>query len=164
MQALIVYLVALLISLTLAVCGVLSLFRQKIYRSDDGVTEIDVPIFGKMKSNYPAVAFSFLGVALAAFCIQRWPVVMETTPLRGTVTLQGATPGVTKPVFVFVTGDANYDGNVEVGVPEQYQLYAPRDWKTITIFAMVRGESTFGMDYQPVVDRESPVALTLREQ
>jgi len=50
--------------------GVVSLFVQKIYKVDEKTgekTEIDLPFFGKLKTNYPALAFAFIGAAMATY-------------------------------------------------------------------------------------------------
>lgn len=57
------------ISLLSIIFGFVALLTQKIYRIDsDGkqeAEEIEVPLFGKLKSNYPALIFVFLGFSLA---------------------------------------------------------------------------------------------------
>jgi len=45
-------------------------FKQKVYvdkATDDKITEIDVPIFGKLKTNTPAIALCFVGAVFGYF-------------------------------------------------------------------------------------------------
>lgn len=58
------------LSALIIVIGGLSLILQKVYKveSENGdKTVIEVPLFGKMSTNYPALAFVFVGAALAAY-------------------------------------------------------------------------------------------------
>jgi hypothetical protein len=38
--------------------------------AENAATEVDVPFFGKIKSNYPALALALLGVALAGYAVK----------------------------------------------------------------------------------------------
>jgi hypothetical protein len=54
--------------------GAVSLFVQKVYKVDQDTgekIEIELPLLGKLKTNYPALAFAFLGAGLAAFTFNR---------------------------------------------------------------------------------------------
>ncbi len=65
------FVLLLAVILTGAVIAVLStwaLMKQKVTVNEKGqVTEVEVPIFGKLKTTYPAVVTAFLGVALCAY-------------------------------------------------------------------------------------------------
>jgi len=53
--------------------GGVALFLQKIYRIDSGTEEktvIELPFFGKMSTNFPALAFVFIGAALAGYTLK----------------------------------------------------------------------------------------------
>ncbi len=66
-----------LISLSLAalsiVLGFVALLMQKTYINADTQkpVDIEIPLLGKMKSNYPALVFVFLGFSLAFFVLQK---------------------------------------------------------------------------------------------
>jgi len=60
-------------ALILALGGI-SLFTQKVYKVDTETgqkVEIEIPFFGKLTTNYPALAFAFIGAAMAAFTFDR---------------------------------------------------------------------------------------------
>lgn len=59
------------ISIILIILGFIALIFQKTYIDANTLqpTEIDIPIFGKMKSNYPSLVFVFLGVVVAFYTI-----------------------------------------------------------------------------------------------
>lgn len=54
--------------------GFLALLSQKIYidHRTNKATEIDVPILGKMKANYPALVFVFLGCAVVIYGLSKY--------------------------------------------------------------------------------------------
>jgi hypothetical protein len=56
------------------VLGFLALLSQKIYLDPrtNAPVEIDVPILGKMKANYPALIFVFLGCAMVVLGLTRY--------------------------------------------------------------------------------------------
>jgi hypothetical protein len=60
-------------ALILALGGV-SLFVQKVYKTDQETgekIEIELPLLGKLKTNYPALAFAFIGAGLAVFTFNK---------------------------------------------------------------------------------------------
>jgi hypothetical protein len=60
------------LSTLIVVIGGISLILQKVYKVESATGEttvIEVPFFGKLTTNYPAIAFVFIGAALAAYTI-----------------------------------------------------------------------------------------------
>lgn len=60
-------------ALILALGGV-SLFAQKVRKVDKESGEetiIELPFFGKLRTNYPALAFAFIGAAMAVFTLEK---------------------------------------------------------------------------------------------
>jgi len=60
-------------ALILALGGV-SLFAQKVRKVDKETGEetiIELPFFGKLRTNYPALAFAFIGAAMAVFTLEK---------------------------------------------------------------------------------------------
>lgn len=55
------------------ILGFIALLKQRTYIDADTKqpTEIEVPIFGKLKSNYPALIFVFLGFDASIFAYDR---------------------------------------------------------------------------------------------
>ena len=59
-------LVVLLVAIIATVGGVIALFTQKVVVDSAGhVTEIEIPLLGKFKSNYPSLAAVVIGALLA---------------------------------------------------------------------------------------------------
>ena len=72
-------------ALVLALGGV-SLFVQKVYKVDKDTGEeiqIELPWFGKLRTNYPALAFAFIGVAMAIFTFNRTVEVTDQWVISG---------------------------------------------------------------------------------
>jgi hypothetical protein len=68
------------------ILGFVALLSQKIYldATTKEPTEVEVPFLGKIRSNYPALVFVFLGVALAFYAFQRsYPPKKEMWNLEG---------------------------------------------------------------------------------
>ena len=68
---------ALVIGALSVVLGFIALLASRIYIStptnaatETAATEVDVPFFGKIKSNYPALVLVLLGTALAAYAVK----------------------------------------------------------------------------------------------
>jgi hypothetical protein len=61
------------IALLSIILGFIALLSQKIYLDPmtKQPTEVDIPFLGKLKSNYPALVFAFLGAALAFYAFQK---------------------------------------------------------------------------------------------
>lgn len=63
--------VLLCLSLVSLVLGFIALLMTRVYTRPEGdsktVTEVEVPLMGKMKTNYPALVFVCLGFALAGY-------------------------------------------------------------------------------------------------
>lgn len=62
--------------------GFIALFFQKTYidSKTNQITEIDIPIMGKMKTNYPALIFVFLGGFLAFYAFYKSPQSPQKIP------------------------------------------------------------------------------------
>lgn len=67
-----VYVLAMLGAVVTLVGGMVFLFRQKTVVNENGeVTSIEIPLFGKLKSNYPSIGICFIGAALAVAVMAR---------------------------------------------------------------------------------------------
>lgn len=63
-----------LLSFLLIILGFIALLAQKVYiDSEMNPTEIELPILGKLKTNYPALGFVIFGCALAIFTFNEEP-------------------------------------------------------------------------------------------
>jgi len=54
----------------LALLGFIALLTSKFYVAGKSQVEVQVPFLGKMKGNYPALVFVFLGVGLAVYALK----------------------------------------------------------------------------------------------
>src|SRR5882757_3424246 len=61
------------ISILLIILGFIALLKQKTYIDPETKqpTEVEVPVLGKLKTNYPALVFIFLGFAAAYFAFNK---------------------------------------------------------------------------------------------
>lgn len=92
---------ALFVALCAVVGGLWILFRQKVVVDEKGaVSEVDIPLIGKLKTNYPSLIAIMLGIALAWSVQSRLDLVVEvpTTPLNASIDLGGTPEG--SQVFV----------------------------------------------------------------
>ncbi len=71
-------------ALVLALGGV-SLFVQKVYADQETGTKIEVelPLLGKLRTNYPALAFVFIGAGMATFTFNRTFEVKDQWVISG---------------------------------------------------------------------------------
>jgi hypothetical protein len=62
-----------ILSLFVIILGGISLFIQKVYvdKDDGGKTVVELPFLGRLTTNYPALAFAFVGAAMAIYTFSR---------------------------------------------------------------------------------------------
>lgn len=107
---------ALSLACLMIVLGFIALLFTKIYVADGtGVpSEIDVPIIGKLKTNYPALIFVILGSALAAYAIKsNADSQLDTWVVTGQIQMP---PGSDKQIFQMGTVEA-----VPVSIPPRIE-------------------------------------------
>ena len=83
---------ALGISVLSIVLGFIALLTQKIYIDSrtNTLTEVEIPLFGKMKTNFPALIFVFLGFALIFFVVEKFNIQKEDWLITGSLqTVEG---------------------------------------------------------------------------
>lgn len=93
--------------------GILLIYKEKIYidRETKQVTEVEVPFFGKLKTNVPALALFALG-----FIPLIYPLIgIRTAYLR----VRGSVSSQLRPVFVYAVVEvrALENGNGEFDLP-----------------------------------------------
>ncbi|MBA3006224.1 MAG: hypothetical protein KKB91_11165 [Proteobacteria bacterium] len=62
------------LSTLIVLLGGMSLILQKVYKVDSATgekTTVEIPLFGKLSTNYPAVVFVFIGAALATYTLNK---------------------------------------------------------------------------------------------
>ncbi len=76
------------LSILATVLGFVALLTQRIYMdaSTQKPVEFEIPLLGKMKSNYPALAFVFMGCFLAWYTMQSVLPLYEKPKMLWTVT------------------------------------------------------------------------------
>lgn len=93
----------LFIALVVGIAGTIFLFKQKVvFNEQNEETSIELPFFGKLKTNSPAMAALFISAALAAFVLYNWrqaPGLPELIPITTSVTIE-APEALTQPLLV----------------------------------------------------------------
>ena len=104
-----VFLLAMLGSVITLIGSMVFLFRQKTVVDQDGtVSEIDLPFFGRLKSNYPSILMGFIGAALAAFTLGKVTPTIPTIDLYATVGIAQASNINDLPIFVGVVPQSHF--------------------------------------------------------
>lgn len=142
---------ALLFALVCAVGGIWALLAQQPVVNDKGQTEIELPFFGKMKTNAPALIAVLLGSAIVYAVITRVPFETDKIPLTARLSIEGTSPDAA----VFVGAIPNrYLQSSNVLLPGQenevrFQVDESDDYTVIAYtVASVRPDASF--DYTVV--------------
>jgi hypothetical protein len=101
------------------------LLKQKPVVDQTGnVTEIEIPLFGKLKSNYPSLAALLIAAFLVWFPLHIFPTVTRI-PVSGKVTFQGkpGNGGVTIGIVPGNLAASHDDGNYEIEVLDGEHTY-----------------------------------------
>lgn len=127
--------------------GALFAFKQKVYvdkATDNKVTEIDVPLFGKLKTNTPAIALTFVGAIFGYFAYdlmkKRNP---EEISFQGEISVdKDSNPGV-EVVMVGITSGAwiqpTTPNDSMASIPVTIRV--PNTWPSYTAFAFAMGSA-----------------------
>lgn len=122
-------------------------FSQKTYidsNTGQAMTEIDVPIFGKLKTNTPAIALCFLGVVFGYFAYDlmkgRGP---QLVPFNGEISIdQSSNPdvdivmvGITSGSWIQPTTMNGANASIPV------KIYVPNSWPSYSAFAFATGST-----------------------
>lgn len=101
------------IGLILIVLGFVALLLQKIYIGAEIATptEIELPLLGKMKANYPALIFVFLGFGLTAYSLTKGKPIFSQWLVTGF--MASDIPEINWQDGRLVVIPNNYDLNVE---------------------------------------------------
>ncbi|MFO1104141.1 MAG: hypothetical protein U1E20_14700 [Methylocystis sp.] len=125
------------------VVGGVYLFTQKVYLDTNKgtVTEIDVPLLGKLKTNSPAIGMCFLGLVLGYFGYdligKRGPMLVN---FDGEVTLDDYSIGETPvAIVVGVTSGSLLVTRTIPPSPVKVVIPAPNSWQSYTAYAFALG-------------------------
>ena len=78
------------ISVLAIILGFIALLTQRVYidPTTSKPTEMSIPFFGKVKTNYPALVFTFLGFAMAFVAVDKsFPPPTEKWEIKGSFRL-----------------------------------------------------------------------------
>ena len=103
-----IYMAAMLGSVITLIGSMVFLFKQKTIVHENGRTEIEIPFFGRLKSNYPSVIMGFIGAALAAFTLERMENRSPGIDLSATVGVSAQAATNDLPVFVGVVPQEHF--------------------------------------------------------
>jgi hypothetical protein len=122
-------------------------FKQKVYvdkSTDDKVTEIDVPLFGKLKTNSPAIALAFVGTVFGYFAYdlmkKRNP---EEVPFQGEISVDKDSNSGVEVVMVGITSGSWIQPTTPNGSAESIPvtIKVPNTWPSYTAFAFAMGSA-----------------------
>jgi hypothetical protein len=109
--SLILALVVLLVALVATAGGIAALIMQKVVVNEAGqVTEIEIPVLGKFRTNYPSIAAVAIGTILAYGVLHTMGMRPETIPITAKILLDHPSHQLTSDVFVGV-------------IPQRYQVW-----------------------------------------
>ncbi|CDZ73445.1 Hypothetical protein NGAL_HAMBI2610_50770 [Neorhizobium galegae bv. orientalis] len=123
--------------------GILVISRIK-YNPGAG-TEIDIPLLGKIKTDYPAIAVIFLGAVFAYFSYQlSAPSKVELVNFEGKINIDRTALNEISAVVVGVTTSPwtqtgtpdRLNGTMEITIP------VPANWGNYTAYAFAHGLGT----------------------
>lgn len=78
----------LFVGLVICVGSLYALISQKVIVNQEGqVTDIDIPFFGKMKTNVPSLVGIFIGAGLSFAVLMNWSAEPDTLPLKTIIKL-----------------------------------------------------------------------------
>jgi hypothetical protein len=138
----------LVIGVLILACGVIAIFKQKTYVDPTGKSvqnEIDIPLWGKVKTNTPAIVLAFLG----AFVV--WQAgKLETTiiehnepamvPITGELVIDGQLPNIPSLTVGLVSGGwvqtATLGGERTIPV----RITAPNSWSSYFAFVFSQND------------------------
>jgi hypothetical protein len=91
--------------LIFGIVGMYLLATQKFIRGDGDATEVEIPIFGRIKTNYPSLVAVVLGAFLLYIPLQKLPGEAPKLHIEGQVTQDGQPP---KKEILVVLAPAKY--------------------------------------------------------
>jgi len=122
-------LVVLLVAIIATVGGVSALFTQKVVVDSAGhVTEIEIPLLGKLKGNYPSLAAVVIGALLAYGVLHTFGIHPEKIPIIAKVLVKHPSQPIVSDVFVGVIPQQYHvvKSNVETGQEKTITLYVDK--------------------------------------
>ena len=106
--------------------GLYLIARQKNVTDAKGnAIEVDIPLFGRVKTNYPSVLALALGACLILYPLSTWPKAPGKVPVSGKITVKGrpSAEGIMIGIVPGTFGVTNTDGSYTVEVPRGEASY-----------------------------------------
>ena len=106
--------------------GLYLIAHQKNIASPEGnAIEVEIPLLGRIKTNYPAGLALALGVFLILYPLVTWPKAPEKIPISGKITVKGrpSAEGIMIGIVPGTLGVTNTDGSYTVEVPGGERSY-----------------------------------------
>lgn len=119
-------------------------YRQKVYfnpADNSVVTEVELPMLGKLKTNIPALALCFVGLLPIVLGYNQMKNRAPTlVPFKGEVTLDGANAASVSAITVGITSSAwstlaTPSGQVSIPVT----IKVPDTWQSYSAYAFTFG-------------------------
>jgi hypothetical protein len=134
----------LVVGLTIIGVGAYSAYRQKVYYNpaDNSVmTEVDVPVIGKVKTNAPAIALCFIGLVPVLFASNtmknRAPKLVK---FQGEVIIDPAVASEINTITVGITSGLWSDTSTPSGgTPVSIGISVPDSWPSYSAYAFAFG-------------------------
>ena len=140
----------------LVVGGLFLLATQKFVTSPEGITSIKIPLFGRLKTNYPSLVAMFLGASLLVYVVHAVP---PPSPSMAHVTGKITSPLGTRQLIVMIAPTTqktftNSNGTFEMDVPADVKSYTgiAYDYKDPMVSDSVEiadGHGKFDVDTKP---------------
>jgi hypothetical protein len=112
-----------------AVGGIVALVTQKVFVDNQGhVTEVELPLLGKLRTNYPSLVAIFLGVALAYLVLHKITLKPEMVPITAKILVEHPGSEISPQVFVgVIPQEYHVVKNNVTGVPQEVTVMVRKD-------------------------------------
>ncbi|KZK94797.1 MULTISPECIES: hypothetical protein [unclassified Pseudovibrio] len=124
----------------IAILSVYALIKEKRFVDNEGrVVELELPFFGKLKTNAAPIAVTFIGGGLIVFCLQQFGNSPNLTELVATVRIEQ--PHSVNMVALAVVSD-EWDSVESWGSEEELEikLTVPSNWKSYNGYLVPLGD------------------------
>lgn len=124
----------------IAILSVYALIKEKRFVDDEGrVVELELPFFGKLKTNAAPIALTFIGGGLIVFCLQQFGNAPNLTELVATVKIEQ--PHSVNMVALAVVSD-EWDSVESWGNEEELEikLKVPSNWNSYNGYLVPLGD------------------------
>lgn len=97
--------------LVFGIGGMYLLAKQKFVKAENNATEVEIPIFGRIKTNYPSLVAVMLGAFLLFAPLQKLPGEAPKLHIKGQVTQDGQPPQKEILVVLAPAKNKNFTGS-----------------------------------------------------